>query len=164
VGAATDLDQWHDFGVGVAGASAALAGLLVVAVSINVQAILTGRGLPERAAATLVMFTTPLLASVVLLTPDLARGLAGTVLLVIGVVAGAALGWWHRVRPPQRSRLQWFLSPVLPSAATVVPTALAGLGLLLDGAGGLYWLLVAVLAAVVGGLSQAWVLLIEILR
>jgi hypothetical protein len=69
--AATDLEPWHDFGLGVAGASAALAGLLVVAASINIEPILKGRGLPDRTAATLIMLATPLFVSVVLLTPDL---------------------------------------------------------------------------------------------
>jgi hypothetical protein len=49
-------------------------------------------------------------------------------------------------------------------AMVIGPTLLAGLGLLLDSLGGLYWLSVAVLAAIIGGLAQAWVLLIEILR
>ena len=40
----------------------------------------------------------------------------------------------------------------------------AGLSLLADGGGGLYWLVPAVLLATISGLVNAWVLLIEILR
>lgn len=162
--AATDLDQWHDFGLGVAGASAALAGLLVVAVSINVAPILAGRGLPQRAAGTLLMLSTPLVVSVVLLVPALPIAVTGAALTATGVAAGLGLGWLHRLRSPHRSRLQWFLIPVLPATALVVPTTLAGLGVLTGLPGGLYWLLIAVIAAFVGGIGQAWVLLIEILR
>jgi modulator of FtsH protease len=161
---ATDLEPWHDFGLGAAGASAALAGLLVVAVSINVEPILKGRGLTERAAATLTMLSTPLFVSLVLLVPDLSRAVAGPVLVVIGVLVGAVLAYWHRVRAPQRTRLQWFLSPVLLGVVLAVGTILAGVGVLSGGGGGLYWLLPAVAAGFFGGLNQAWVLLIEILR
>lgn len=45
-----------------------------------------------------------------------------------------------------------------------MPTALAGFGVLTGGGGGLYRLLLAVAAGFFGGLNQAWVLLIEILR
>ena len=162
--AAIDLEPWHDFGLGAAGASAALAGLLVVAVSINIESILKGHGLTERAGATLIMLSTPLFVSVVLLTPDLPRGLSGGVLTAIGVAAGATLAWLHRVRAPQRTRMQWFVTPVLPAAVMAVPTVLAGIGVLTGVGGGLHWLLLAVVAAFFGGLNQAWVLLIEILR
>ena len=54
-------ERWTDFGVGVAGASAALAGLVFVAVSINLSEILKYRNLPGRAALTLILFVTPLI-------------------------------------------------------------------------------------------------------
>jgi hypothetical protein len=46
---AYDPELWHDLFVAVAGAAAALAGLVFVAVSINVERILQYKGLPERA-------------------------------------------------------------------------------------------------------------------
>jgi energy-converting hydrogenase Eha subunit A len=53
---------------------------------------------------------------------------------------------------------------VLPAAVFVLPVVFAGATLLSGTVAGLYWLPVAVIASVVGGLRQAWVLLIEILR
>jgi modulator of FtsH protease len=67
--AAHDRGQWQDFAVGVAGAAAALAGLLVVAISINVREILASRYLPPRAGGALVMLTTPLVLGLLLLIP-----------------------------------------------------------------------------------------------
>ena len=43
-------------------------------------------------------------------------------------------------------------------------SAVAGISLAATTGGGLYWLVLALLAAYVGALANAWVLLIEILR
>ena len=40
----------------------------------------------------------------------------------------------------------------------------AGITLLAGGGGGLYWLVPGVLGALIGGLANTWVLLVEILR
>jgi hypothetical protein len=45
--------QWSDFFVATAGASAALADLVIVAISVNIKPILTSAALPKRAAATM---------------------------------------------------------------------------------------------------------------
>jgi hypothetical protein len=45
-------EAWFDFGVGIVGAAAALAGLLFVAISINIELILAIPTLPSRAAGT----------------------------------------------------------------------------------------------------------------
>jgi hypothetical protein len=52
-----DISEWANFDVGVAGATAALTGLLFVAVSINLDRILQFRTLPRLAGATLLMFS-----------------------------------------------------------------------------------------------------------
>lgn len=44
-------DGWHDFFVAMAGGSAALAGLVMVALSVTVKAILALPWLPARAGA-----------------------------------------------------------------------------------------------------------------
>ena len=53
--AAYDPEAWSDLFVAAAGASAALAGLVFVAVSINIERILQYEGLPERALQTVLL-------------------------------------------------------------------------------------------------------------
>ncbi|MDQ3030331.1 MAG: hypothetical protein M3R09_09960 [Actinomycetota bacterium] len=161
-----DAELWGDFAVALAGAAAALAGLLVVAVSINVREILADRHLPLRAATALIALTTPLIIALLVLVPGQSDTVLGLALLAVGVVAATSLALINSPfrLPPQRTLGMWALGTALPVALLVVPTVLAGLGVMLGALGGLYWLPVAAVAALVGGLLQAWVLLIEILR
>jgi len=70
---AYDPELWHDFAVAVAGAGAALAGLLVVAVSVNIRDVIAGPTLTRRAALALVLVTVPLVLALVLLIPERCR-------------------------------------------------------------------------------------------
>ena len=115
-----------DFALAAAGAAAALAGLLVVAVSINIREIVATRSLTRRAGVALVSLTAPLVMALVVLIPSDSPGVLGSLVLVTGIVTALALG--PLVLPPQ-----------LSSQRTMAQWAL-------------------------GGLAQAWVLLIEILR
>lgn len=164
--AAYDASQWGDFALAVAGATAALAGLLVVAISINVREILAGPHLPARAGSALIYLASPLMSAVLVLVPDQSADALGLELLVLGIGLGVVLiplnSPFHL--PPQRSKISWVASSAIPVTTIVVSTILAGIGMLVGALGGLYWLPAAALGAIVGGLGQAWVLLIEILR
>ena len=164
--AAYDPERWTDFAIAVAGAAAALAGLLVVAVSINLREIIAGPRLPGRAASALIALTAPLVTALFLLIPDQSDDALALELVMLGLVLGLLLGLfnWPVNLPPQRTYGQWLYGSAIPVILVVAPTILAGAGMLVDSLGGLYWLPVAVLAAILGGLGQAWVLLIEILR
>jgi len=110
-------DRWTDFGVGVAGASAALAGLVFVAVSINLSEILKYRNLPGRAGLTLILFITPLLAGILLLVPGQARAALGWELIAAGVVIGGSqLIINHRSgRSDQETRVTWIMARGAPA-------------------------------------------------
>jgi hypothetical protein len=82
---------WADFAVAVVGASAALTGLLFVAVSINIEAILATGALTGRALSTMLLFVVPLVVGILVLVPEQPLTALGLELVVTGVVAGGGL-------------------------------------------------------------------------
>ena len=68
--------MWLGFGEALAAVAGALAGLLFVAVSVNSAALAASRSLSSRAAQTLVLFMTSVLAAVLLVAgePSWRRG------------------------------------------------------------------------------------------
>ncbi|WP_138760689.1 hypothetical protein [Modestobacter altitudinis] len=157
---------WSDFSVAVVGASAALTGLLFVAVSINVEQILAGDALTGRSVNALLLFLVPLVVGTLLLVPDQPRAAVGTELVLTGAAAG---GWLLRMnRPGNRGSLEpllsWVLIRLLPSTTIAAGLLAAGVSLLAGAGGGLYWVVPVVLVAFLGGLATAWVLLVEVRR
>jgi hypothetical protein len=81
---------WGELFLAEAGASAALAGLLFVAVSINLQRIISIRSLPGAALTTIVLLVAVLMVSTFALVPDQPVGCA------------AARCWWWGSSPGRR--------------------------------------------------------------
>lgn len=158
--------HWTDFGVATAGAAAALAGLLFVAISINLERILEFSNLPHRAAQTVILFALPLLISLLLIVPGQPRAALGSELLVIGLAAGTFMLWTDARVPlsEQETKVTRLFARILPSVVANGCLAVAGATLLAGAGGGLYWVVPGVIAAFTFGLINAWVLLIEIKR
>ncbi len=162
---AYDADQWSDFAVGVAGAAAALAGLLFVAVSLNLRQILSYPHLTGRAGTTLAALGALLLVSLCLLTPRQSRSWLG---LEISVIAASLLAIVVRTNLKARRQpgqpLHWFLLALLVLLIPAVLLLVGGISVLLGAGGGLYWVMAGVATCFAASLLNAWVLLIEIER
>jgi len=159
------VGAWANFGVAVTGATAALIGLLVVALSINLRQIVGSEHLPTRALLALLLLVMPLVAGILLLVPQTTTAF-GVELVVLGVVVGIWLGVLARPagRPPEQPIVIWFADSVLPAATVTLATLTTGVLLVAGHPAGFYGLPVVVLAGYGGALIGAWVLLVEILR
>jgi modulator of FtsH protease len=163
---AFDPEQWSDLFVASAGATAALAGLVFVAVSINVERILQFRGLPERGLATVLLLLGALVNSILGLVPGQSASTLGIELLVTGLGLSAAVAWLisRSHGGEQRDGGSHVLSASLTAAPGAVPYVIGAISLIAGSGGGLYWVLAGIVGGLIGGVLNAWVLLVEILR
>src|SRR5215217_8247726 len=142
------MDQWHDFFLALAGTAGVLTGLVFVAVSINLQEIVSqpGSGLPGQG-----------------------KVMVGAEVLAVGL---ATWGWvvsiqllrlrgWGTMRPDLR---QAFVLRVALGQIATLPLVVAGIAVLAGGLGGLYWLVAGMVFSILVALFEAWVLLVEINR
>jgi modulator of FtsH protease len=159
-----EVDGWHDLFVASAGAAAALAGLVFVALSINIERILQYAWLPSRALRTVMLLIGVVVACVFGLVPQSTDAL-GVELLATGAILASALV--RSALTNRGSRDVTHSGPVAQISIEVlgsVPLAIGGLTLLIGSGGGLYWVLAGILCAIVGAVLNAWVLMVEILR
>lgn len=141
-------------------ASAVLTGLLFVAVSLNLERVLLFPRLPGRAAMTLGVLTSVLLASLFVLVPDQSRVALGVELAVLGLGLGILDVIWVSSASSEGPG-QPVLVPALISLAPAVALVVGGLTIEAEAGGGLYWVFGACLLGIVGTLQSTWALLVE---
>jgi len=156
---------WHDLFVAEAGAAAALAGLLFVAVSINLKQILAFPVLPSRAASVLATLVVALVVSTFALVPGQHRAVLGAEFILAAgpawlVLLGARL---RRGRSDHQSPIEYGIELGLMQLA-IVPFVIAGVSLIAGAGGGLYWAVPGLVFVFVAAADNAWVLLVEIVR
>jgi hypothetical protein len=137
---------------------------VVVAISINLDRILKVRGLPERALVTLLLLLGVLVISLLLLQPGQGRTTVGTELLVEGIAITALVAAFTIRSRPGADQESHLLSSMFIAAIGTLPFVVAGASMLAESGGGLTWAAAGIIAAIVGSMVNAWVLLVEILR
>jgi modulator of FtsH protease len=158
------LQGWTDFFVAGAGASAALAGLLFVAVSINLSRILEYPTLPIRAIETLFAFLSVLAICTLGLIPHLTPLSYAAAFIAAGtatwmVETSCLVRTWSDNRRHGRIVSRILLNQLPPLFFVV-----AGVMLALGRAGAAVWIAPGVGLSYVAGVIGAWVLLVEIQR
>jgi hypothetical protein len=161
---AYDPEPWHDLFVMAGGASAALAGLLFVAVSLNTEQILASRSLGALAARAVAILIGLVLVSVAVLIPDQSARRLGTEILVLAILLllGVVVTGLREI--PTIERWHWAAGRIGTSLFATVPLLVAGISLLAEAGGGLYWVVLEVATGLIAGTYNAWVLLVEIRR
>jgi hypothetical protein len=161
---AYDPGAWENLFVAAAGASAALAGLIFVAVSINLEQVLKF-GLADRALQALIQLLAVVLYSLLLLAPGQSNTALGLELVGLSLPAAVVSLWL--INRTLRTRGET-ASPLDPRRIVAflgtVPFVVGGISLLAETGGGIYWVMAGTILAIMGGVVNAWVLLVEIRR
>ncbi|SDY76962.1 hypothetical protein [Herbiconiux ginsengi] len=163
---ATDLGGWQAFASATAGSAGALAGLIIVAVSVNVKQILAGSALPARAGSTIAAIAVVLVSSFAMLIPGQTLDKLGVEVLAFAVVA---LGF------QVDAAVRMLRSHDGPSLSRTIPTIVLHIGqlagvlvggvLLISGnPDGLFHVAAGFIAIFIVSILNAWVLMVEILR
>jgi modulator of FtsH protease len=161
------MEGWTEFYLGEVGAAAAIAGLLFVAISINIESILAYPTLPGRAAQTLFIVSSALVVGSVGLFPGQPLAAFGweaiaTYLLLAstGVVQVAGLRRFRKSEGP----IVWLIVPASVLLLVTIPGIVGGILLLNGDIAGAYWIAVDIILSLLGTLLGGWVMLVEILR
>jgi hypothetical protein len=157
---AYDVSAWHDFAMGLAGASAALTGLVLVAMSIRLRAVLADPIHRLRAESAFVSLLAVLGLALIALFAGISRQAYGSV-----VVAVALVRLFHTARdarlfvgePGSEGRLM-LLAHVVSSAAELW----GGIGLLTRIGGGMYVLAAGLLLHAGIALRVVWFIFVSI--
>ena len=153
---------WVSFGEALAAVAGALTGLLFVAVSVKSGVLAASVSLSSRAAQTLVLFMTSVLTSVLLVAPQ-PRTALGSELLAVALASGTALLILdRRAGHGTDQAAARYVERFSPNTITAVLVGVAGVTVLLKAGGGLYWLIPAAVASLVGGVVNAWLFLVKV--
>ena len=160
------MSGWENFFIAEVGASAALAGLVFVGISINLTRIMAITGLPERALEALIVLAAVLIMASLLLVPGQPPALIGVEVLVFGLIDWLLVITILVNYLGELESQYWrqFALRVILSQIATLPFVIAGAVLLIWGNVGPYWLVPAVIFSFILALHDAWVLLIEINR
>lgn len=159
------LEAWSEFNVAMVGATAALAGLVIVAASVNIGDIIKSVSLTARLAAGIAGLVLALAGSAIGLFPGIGPLPYGVAVLVLAVGAGVfQVQATRRIvenRDPQ-NRLRWAKSAVgfVAPLAYIVGGALVAAG----EPQGLAWTAIGSIIAVITALLVSWIVLVEVLR
>ena len=159
------FEPWSEFNLGLAGATAALAGLAIVAASVNIREIVASRPLVARLGSAIANLLVALAITAFGLIPDLDLLWYGVLVLVTtaagGVFAvGAAVALFGDTNTADIARVPKALLGFLPIVAYALTGALALAGV----PGALYVAAAAAILAIVSAVVVSWVALVEVLR
>jgi hypothetical protein len=159
------IETWSEFNVAMVGATAALAGLVIVAASVNIGDIIKEASLTARLAAGISGLVVALVGSAIGLIPAVGPVPYGVAMIVFALGAGVFQAQATRRIFENRhpaNRMRWLKSAVgfLAPLAYLIGGALLAAGQ----PHGLVWFAVGSIVAIVAALLMSWIVLVEVLR
>jgi hypothetical protein len=160
-------EGWTDFGVAAAGATAALAGLLIVAMSVNVDQIIHAKAPIAGARSTIASLVLAIAVSLLILPAAqtvVALGVITLVLTAIAVVIQlmSIAAQWNLTREGVTGPIRATI--VALATAEHVPFLVGAVMLIAGLPSGMWGILIGVVMVVIASMVNAWVLLIEVRR
>lgn len=158
------MNNWSNFFLAQVGASAALTGLLFVALSINVRKITSNKPLLHKALISLLLLFIVLVVSSLTLIP-----LSTVHYLGIGVFILGGISWFVVTTLHTQARktltkkyLRYYIRDIILNQLATVPFLVAGILFFMNNEIGYYWLVPGILFSILSAGVTSWILLIEI--
>jgi hypothetical protein len=163
---AGSLAGWDNFFIAAAGAAGALAGLVFVALSINLAKILQLGDTTGRAAETMLLLGATLFGALLSLVPNQSAGWVGVVALIVWLPAWGIPTYIQVTLGRTHQYYQWnlLLIRVALHQIATIPFLIGGFLLLSGHATGIFWFAAGLLLTMAVALFNAWILFVEIMR
>ena len=161
------LESWTEFNVAIAGAGAALGGLLIVALSVNIKQISESRGLAARAGAAVAALILGVVVACAALIPAQALWVYGIEVLIGTAGCGALAVLAARAIIGDESRGAFHRYDAQHIASFVLQLVIFAVGsvlLVLSNPAGLVAVALGTIVALIGAVVFSWIALVEILR
>jgi hypothetical protein len=159
------MEFWGTFFAAQVGASAALAGLIFVSVSLNLTKVIGSPHLPRRAFQALTVLLEILVMSSLAIVPQPLVWF-GVEVLALGIAV-----WTLAISCDRRTLIaaeqtyrRRAVSRMILSQTAALLFVIGGIAIPAFGVGGVYWLVPAVICSYIIAMFDAWVLLVEINR
>jgi len=160
------LEDWETLFSVQAAAAATLTGLVFVAVSINLAKIIAFPGLPSRAAESILQFLQVFFICTVALVPQQAAIPVAAQILCISLFSWVmqVIAQVRYARSNTGHPKLWLVIRVIQTQLASIPFFVAVVCMFLGKNGGVYWLVPGFIFSFIGGVANAWVLLVEVVR
>lgn len=160
-----DAQSWSGFMSVAAGLAATLSGLVFLAVSINLQQVIRTPGIATLALESLTQLFGAMIIGLIALTPGQSSVMLGAEVTSLTCVLWLLQTRWQLSFLRQHHRpWRWTANRFLRTQLACLPLFFAGVFLWSGRPSGFFWFVPGMPAAFIAGVTNAWVLLVTIVR